>query len=424
MNGNIFFTIFLFIRFSPLERLDLCKKVLWKMIANNKTEKILTIILYQANLSVCKNKQRMKSLEAYSFYLSSIGFKKQCFLQESTGAFTKQEQNFLTYKHFLYSGRISDLVKILLQTNFQQFLFIDIRSSLKLGNYEDIIHLKNENFLPFLSYSCKADFKGKKYLLDANQNMEPVVDNSYDTFDYYQLTGDFFFTKEVLQQLSSYRFFEEFLHERLTYEKQRAHLLFYNKTISLNSDPKHISSWVKSIRPSLFLDRDGILIEDTGYPHDPKKLIFLDDVLPILHFAKNKNWHLIIITNQSGLARGLFKKDALNHCMDEIQSWMVENDLSFDRFYYCPYHQNGKIDEYRKKTLLRKPDPGMFFQAVQDFPIDWNKSFMIGDKLSDQINNLNLTCLLKGQNFVPSKIKERTKVFSSFQKILHYLKTC
>ena len=134
---------------------------------------------------------------------------------------------------------------------------------------------------------------------------------------------------------------------------------------------------------AVFLDRDGVINEDTGYVSKPIDFHFIDGIFEFCRVAKANDYLLIVITNQAGIAKGYFtEKDFL-----ELTEWMLEEFLKhgvqIDKVYYCPYHPDGCIDEYKKDSYERKPNPGMILKARDDFNIDLSTSILIGDKDSD-----------------------------------------
>ena len=136
-------------------------------------------------------------------------------------------------------------------------------------------------------------------------------------------------------------------------------------------------------KPALFLDRDGTLIEDVGYPHRDEDLRILDGVFVALRRARKMGFLLVIVTNQSGVARGYFSEEVVERFHVKMRQVFAEEDISFDGIYSCPYHPTEGVGPYRIDSPLRKPQPGMLLQAAKDLQIDLPASFMIGDKLSD-----------------------------------------
>lgn len=152
---------------------------------------------------------------------------------------------------------------------------------------------------------------------------------------------------------------------------------------------------------AVFLDRDGTIIEDTGYPHERRELKFLPGVSKAIKLLSENGFKVIVITNQAGVARGYFAEETLKEINRYIQESLAKQGALIDRIYYCPHHIEGIIEEYRKECYYRKPNPGMIEEAVRDFGIDLASSFVIGDKTSDIEAGRRVGCktiLIAGDN--------------------------
>lgn len=136
--------------------------------------------------------------------------------------------------------------------------------------------------------------------------------------------------------------------------------------------------------PALFLDRDGVIIEDTGYVHG-RDLKFIERLFPLIENANYENIPVVVVTNQSGVARGYFSEEDVELTHSFINSYLRKRGLGIDRFYYCPYHTDGYEKMYRKRSLCRKPDPGLVLKACRDMGLDLSGSLMIGDRERDRI---------------------------------------
>lgn len=143
-------------------------------------------------------------------------------------------------------------------------------------------------------------------------------------------------------------------------------------------------------KKALFLDRDGVVNEDSEYPHKPEHIIFKPAIFDVCQKALEKGYVIVIVTNQAGVAKGRFTEDDVR----SLHAWMAEKFLEkgipVAGFYYCPFHKNAVITEYKKDSDCRKPGPGMFLSAAKDLGIDLSKSIMIGDKQSDRIEQAEL----------------------------------
>jgi D-glycero-D-manno-heptose 1,7-bisphosphate phosphatase len=137
-------------------------------------------------------------------------------------------------------------------------------------------------------------------------------------------------------------------------------------------------------RPCAFLDRDGVLIEDVGYPHRPDQLILTPGAGRAVARMKRAGFLTVIVTNQSGVARGLFdlaQMEAFNALLLET---LAREGGVIDAVYACPYHRDAVDQAFRHPDHPdRKPNPGMLLRAMADHGIDPAGSFMIGDQPSD-----------------------------------------
>jgi D-glycero-D-manno-heptose 1,7-bisphosphate phosphatase len=138
-------------------------------------------------------------------------------------------------------------------------------------------------------------------------------------------------------------------------------------------------------RKALFIDRDGIVNEDTGYPYKPEHIRFNEAIFPLCKAAAEKGYLLIVITNQAGVAKGKFTEQDVT----ALHAWMAgefkKRGIAIAGFFYCPHHPEATIPAYRQVCDCRKPKPGMIEKVIQELTIDIRKSLVIGDKPSDRI---------------------------------------
>jgi D-glycero-D-manno-heptose 1,7-bisphosphate phosphatase len=136
-------------------------------------------------------------------------------------------------------------------------------------------------------------------------------------------------------------------------------------------------------RPAAFLDRDGVLNVDHGYVHRPEQLEWVTGAPESVRLLNEAGYYVIVITNQSGVARGLFDEAALKSFHAHMQSALASNGARIDAFYYCPHHPEGSVKTFAITCDCRKPRTGMLEQAARDWPIDISRSFLVGDKDQD-----------------------------------------
>ena len=143
-------------------------------------------------------------------------------------------------------------------------------------------------------------------------------------------------------------------------------------------------------RKAVFIDRDGTINKDVGYPDSYSKI----DIYPFSFLAlkkiKQAELLAVIITNQSGVGRGLIKEKNLKNIHTKMNEAFERQNLSFDGIYYCPHYALSKIAKYRKECSCRKPNPGMGERAAKDLQIDTSMSYMIGDKVEDLLFGINI----------------------------------
>lgn len=139
------------------------------------------------------------------------------------------------------------------------------------------------------------------------------------------------------------------------------------------------------MKPAVFLDRDGVINVDHGYVHDEHDFEFIEGVFEATRQLQKMGYLLVLVTNQSGIARGMFSEDRFLN-LTQWMDWNFEdNGVAFDGIYYCPHHPEATVAEYKQNCDCRKPQPGMFISARDFLKIDMAKSVMVGDKAEDMM---------------------------------------
>ncbi|NUP46300.1 MAG: HAD family hydrolase [Catenulispora sp.] len=136
-------------------------------------------------------------------------------------------------------------------------------------------------------------------------------------------------------------------------------------------------------RGAIFLDRDGTLTEPRHYPTRPTDLILQPDIGPPLQALQQAGFALVVATNQSGIARGLFDEPALEAMNSHLRHLLAQFGVVLDGIYACPHHPDGIVVQYQGNCDCRKPTPGMLTAAALDLALDLDKSWMIGDSPCD-----------------------------------------
>jgi D-glycero-D-manno-heptose 1,7-bisphosphate phosphatase len=136
-------------------------------------------------------------------------------------------------------------------------------------------------------------------------------------------------------------------------------------------------------RKALFLDRDGVINEDFGYVHRAEQCIFVDGIFDLVRAANAADYVVAVVTNQAGIARGLYSDEQFHTFMRWMKRAFAERGANLDRVYYCPHHPQAGLGELRQACDCRKPKPGMLERAQLDFDLDMEASILIGDNTTD-----------------------------------------
>lgn len=136
-------------------------------------------------------------------------------------------------------------------------------------------------------------------------------------------------------------------------------------------------------RPALFLDRDGVINLDHGYVHRPEDIVFVDGIFELVAAANQKGYLVVVVTNQAGIARGYYSEADFHLLMIWIMAQFDKCGGWLDAVYFCPYHPECGVGEYRKESNCRKPAPGMLIQASEELDIELTRSIIVGDMPTD-----------------------------------------
>lgn len=134
---------------------------------------------------------------------------------------------------------------------------------------------------------------------------------------------------------------------------------------------------------AVFLDRDDTLVDDPGYIQRPEQVMLLPGAAEALVQLKKMGYLLVVVTNQSGVARGLVTEEDLEQIHQKLKSLLAAEGAEIDAIYYCPYHPKGTLKDFSIESNLRKPNAGMFFQAEEELQVNLDQSWMIGDSYRD-----------------------------------------
>lgn len=138
-------------------------------------------------------------------------------------------------------------------------------------------------------------------------------------------------------------------------------------------------------RPAAFLDRDGIINYDTGYVHKLIDFKLKKNVIKAIRYLNKKKINIFIVTNQAGIAKGYYTEKSFLDFQKKIKKLLIKKNCFINDVRYCPFHPNAKISKYKKDFKFRKPGNLMIEDLKKNWVVNLSKSFMIGDKLSDEI---------------------------------------
>lgn len=136
-------------------------------------------------------------------------------------------------------------------------------------------------------------------------------------------------------------------------------------------------------RPAVFLDRDGTIIEEAGYPDRLDRLLFFPFSVDAVRTLNAGGFAVVVVTNQSGIARGIVPEPFVGEAHRFLADRMTAGGARIDAFYYCPHHPDAIEPALRGPCECRKPAPGLLRRAAQDLGLDLSRSFVVGDRWKD-----------------------------------------
>jgi len=137
------------------------------------------------------------------------------------------------------------------------------------------------------------------------------------------------------------------------------------------------------LRRAVFLDRDGVLNQDRGYVSRPEDFEWMPGVMHALRALQRAGWALVVATNQSGIARGLYGPAEYENLTAWMQSQLALHGITLDGVYHCPHLPDAPLAAWRRQCDCRKPSPGMLRRAARDLQLDLSACVMVGDKPTD-----------------------------------------
>jgi len=136
---------------------------------------------------------------------------------------------------------------------------------------------------------------------------------------------------------------------------------------------------------AVFFDRDGVLNIDNDFVTEINQVVLYENTPDIIAYCRDLGFKIFVITNQAIVARGMITENKLLQLNEEYKELLIKKNPNavVDKIYYCPHHPNANLEKYRVNCKCRKPHPGMIIAASEEFDINLNQSYMIGDRISD-----------------------------------------
>ena len=239
------------------------------------------------------------------------------------------------------------------------------------------------------------DFGGKLEKDSVLVGLDFNIENN-DNNKFYSIDNDYRIVKnDIENSLSGYSILNE-----TAYKNNKKIIIneeIINKAFEENllfGVPLYIPNQNKKINKALFLDRDGILMEDLGYVGSIDRVKIKKEFVDIVKYAKEKCFITIVATNQAGVSYGYYGEEEVQKVHKYIYEEYKKRGALIDDFYYCPYHIKSENKKYNIVSTMRKPEAGMHLLASKKYNVDLSESFMIGDRDTDIIKIPYLKTLL------------------------------
>ena len=261
--------------------------------------------------------------------------------------------------------------------------YLKLIKSLDKNNYGTMSLVKN-----LKQNSMKLNF------LSVNNNLV-----KYNSKGSLMNGGVYFFRKEFLKFIPKKKCsLENDILPSLIHKKKINGKIFNNFFLDIGTEgyyKKTSRLLIKNFkRPAVFLDRDGVINHDYGYVHTLQKFKFKNGVIQGLKYLTKNNYYIFIVTNQAGIGKKLYSLEKFIKLHTELKDILIKEKIYINDVKYSPYHIDAKIKKFKKRSGFRKPGNLMIKEIFKNWDISIDKSFMIGDKISDKI------CALKsGLNF-------------------------
>tara|TARA_B100000965_G_scaffold406839_1_gene449435 strand:- start:125 stop:1315 length:1191 start_codon:yes stop_codon:yes gene_type:complete len=238
------------------------------------------------------------------------------------------------------------------------------------------------------SIALVRNFKQKSNKLETLSIKKGLV--KYENKGNFMNGGVYFFKKKFLNSIENKKIsLESDILPKTINQKKINGKIFNNFFIDIGSKEtlKIASKEIKKnfSKTAVFLDRDGVINYDYGYVHEINKFKLKKGVLDGLRYLTQKNYYIFIVTNQAGIGKEIFTLKKFNDLHLYLKNFFIKNGIYISDVQFSPFHIKAKKKKYKKKSGFRKPGNLMIKNIIQNWDINLNKSFMIGDKKNDQL---------------------------------------
>ena len=319
-------------------------------------------------------------------------------------------------KIFILTGYKSNKIFNRYHDKFYNFIKINcFHEKKRLGTWGAIFNVKNKikkNFIvvngdtifdseleKLLKFKLKKEhmvmFISKKHSYKENKKLKNIKVNNknniiFDKRSKYINSGQYYLSKKILKKkYSKLRSLENEIIPELINQKKIKGIIENKKIIDIGTKRNLIYANKNipkiTLKPAVFLDRDGVINYDFGHVYKFKDFKFKPGIIKILKYLSKKNIYIFIVTNQSGIAKGMYSEKDFYILHKKIKDYLVNKKIFINDVQFSPYHPEAIIKKYKKKSSLRKPGNLMIEKLFSKWNVIRKKSFMIGDSLTDEL---------------------------------------
>lgn len=324
--------------------------------------------------------------------------------------FHKKKINLVPIKCFIENKKkdTGGALYVLKKKIKNNFILVNGDSFLEI-NLEKISKLKLKNSTGLMVLTKNNTYKQNKKLSNLNIDKNKLIVNSEKSK--LMNSGIYLFKKNIFKHIKNKRqSLEEEILPKLIEQKKIKGMLSFNYFIDIGTKQnlklakKQFKT--KFYKPAIFLDRDGVINKDLDHVYKIKNFKYTKNIFAAL--KRLSNYFIFIITNQAGIAKGLYTENDFFKLHTKIKGDLIKKNIYINEVKFCPHHPNGIIKKYTKNCLCRKPGTQMISEIFNNWNINLKKSLMIGDKISDMLcaKNSNLEF-----QFIQKNIETQVKNF-------------